>query len=287
MLFRSQDPLGETHNLFQNLGQKQMEYEMEKENARRSLAPVKAVLQHVTQMHQLDPPMMMSPDEAMGYQDPNNPVPPGQMMPGGMGVMPPPGGGGGGKVPPNMAQTPGQMNTNRPSQSGFGPGKTPGDGQTVRPGKMGQPKPGQGQSGKDAGNPGDDTAPGKAKGKKVSVSVEGGYDPYGRRKATSLDKAMAMSDLNCMMPMPGGGGGGRPSPVGPRMPSGGGFGSPGGGGGHEPIGHPIKRIAMKKAKKKRRWTGTRAKVSAHGKGCMEGCDDMHGEGFGSTGFYNK
>lgn len=191
-----QDPLGATHQMFQQLGQKQLEYEMEKENARRTLAPVKSVIDHVTNLHQLDPRMPMSPDEAMGYQDPNNPQQPGmpgQAMPG----QPPVAG---------MTPPPGAVNGKNPALSGNIPGASPGRSagptESVRPPKAGVPK---GADGADPGAPGKSNPKQAGKGKKISVSVEGGsYDPHGRRHGIqSMNSMIAGVDLNSMsMPMP-------------------------------------------------------------------------------------
>lgn len=191
-----QDPLGSTHTMFQNLGQKQLEYEMEKENARRSLAPVKAVLQHVDQLHQLTPQMpgMMNPDEAMGYQDPNNPMGNNQPNMAGMpGQMPGQAGGQG----PGMPPKPGGLNTKNPAAGGGGsmmPGAMPGADPKAggaKPPKAGGAKP---PGGGEGGEPGAKGAAGK-KGKKISMTVEGAYDPMAIRRAPSLKNMVAAADL--------------------------------------------------------------------------------------------
>ena len=202
-----QDPLGSTKEMFDNLQDKNLQYETAKEEAKRQLLPVKQVIQHVEQTHNLNP------DEQMGWTDPNTGMPMNGMMPGAtpgapMGPMAkqpgmqPPGMGPG--IPPNMAQTPGQMNMNRPSQAGFAPGTAPGQQTQVRPGKMGQPQPGQGDPAERAGNP----KPGGAKsngngskgkaGKKVTVHVQGrAANDHGIRPNTpSLRSQMDASSLN-------------------------------------------------------------------------------------------
>ena len=184
-----QDPLGSTQETFQQLGQKQLEYEQQKENARRTLAPVKAVLQHVTQLHQLEPE-----DEAMGYQDPNNPQPqqPNFAQPSAPGAAP----------KGNMASPTDQMNRNRPSQTGFAPGKTAGPAQSVRPAKLGQPAPGG--KGGDPSSPSKKTASGsKAKSgggdHSIKLHIQGSQRLHDRGIKTntpSLESAMDYASLN-------------------------------------------------------------------------------------------
>lgn len=182
-----QDPLGSTHDMFQRLGQKQLEYEMEKETARRSLAPVKAVLQHVDQLHQLTPqnPMGMNPDEAMGYQDPNNPQ--GNNVPmGGQGPMQP--------MQPGMAGKPGAPMMPSKGQNDMMPGaKDPGAGGPPAPGGKKPPKAG-GEGGEAPGGKG--AAGKKAGGKKISMTVEGARDLMAARVAPKLRNIMASVDLN-------------------------------------------------------------------------------------------
>lgn len=144
-----QDPLGETQEGFEDLAQKQADYNVAKEGMRRKLMPVQSVLDHVNQMHQLDG---MPPNDP-SMMDPNNP----DMEQG---------------LPGNMQQKPGMMGPSAgkpgmmgPSQPGSGPrlqpnkvpGSVPGQSarpqEAMRPQKMGMPQPGQGRPGQVAGNP--------------------------------------------------------------------------------------------------------------------------------------
>ena len=152
-----QDPVGATKEGFGKLQRKKLEYDQERENMQRELSPVQSVINHVSQIHNLTPnagvspltdPMMMDPGQdpmnpqGMVGQDPNNPAEndnPDMDENG---------------DPANMNQTIGKMNQSRPSLAGHQPGVAPGDGQTVRPPKMGVPKPGQGNAGSASGSPG-------------------------------------------------------------------------------------------------------------------------------------
>jgi hypothetical protein len=158
-----QDPFGQTKGDFDDLNQARMDYETKKQNMRMKLAPVQQVVQGIKNMHQLDgpgdgSPLDMSPNNPANMQpqidpatgqpmvDPNTglPLPNTPNAPGAQIDQ--------NGVPQNMSQTTGQMNMNRPSQAGFQPGVSPGPEQSVRPGKMGTPQPGQPAS-KVAGNP--------------------------------------------------------------------------------------------------------------------------------------
>jgi hypothetical protein len=127
-----QDPVGSTKDMFEDLGNARLEYDMKKEAAKRQLAPAKAVISHVEQLHEL------APDEEEGYDpnmvDPNTGMPmappPGQMAPP-MGGKPPMAG---------MPAVPGKPQPmpgpgGKASYPGAGP-KVPG---AVVPGQMGKP----------------------------------------------------------------------------------------------------------------------------------------------------
>jgi|HubBroStandDraft_5_1064220.scaffolds.fasta_scaffold00774_13 hypothetical protein len=166
-----QDPFGATKDGVDDLNKARMEYEVQKNNMRTQLAPVEAVVQGIKNMHQLDGPGDGSPLD----MSPNNPAnqPPQMLDQNGMvmgqpnlGQMTAPQGGinapasAGSQidestgVPQNMEQSPGaKMNMNRPSLSGFQPGVSPGPAESVRPGKMGTPQPGQAKQSTVAGNP--------------------------------------------------------------------------------------------------------------------------------------
>lgn len=166
-----QDPFGATKDGMDDLNKSRMEYEVQKNKMRTQLAPVEAVVQGIKNMHQLDGPGDGSPLD----MSPNNPAnqPPQMLDQNGMvmgqpnlGQMTAPQGGinapasGGSQVdestgvPQNMEQSPGaKMNMNRPSLSGFQPGVSPGPAESVRPGKMGTPQPGQAKQSTVAGNP--------------------------------------------------------------------------------------------------------------------------------------
>ena len=133
-----QDPVGSTKEGFEGLQQAKLQYDQQRETMQRNLAPVQSVINHVSQMHNLQP------NQDQMTQDPNNPGMTGQ--PG------QPGMGGPNEDeqeaydengnPINMGQTVGKMNQSRPSMAGHQPGVAPGDGQTVRPPKMGMTTPG-------------------------------------------------------------------------------------------------------------------------------------------------
>jgi hypothetical protein len=104
-----QDPVGTTQEMFQDLTEKKLAYDMSKAIARQGLAPVKAILQHVEQAYQLnDQQMMMNPDAAGGYQETGGPG-----MPQNPQAMPQPGG-----MPGGMPQ-PGQPVKQRLPQGGM------------------------------------------------------------------------------------------------------------------------------------------------------------------------
>ena len=120
-----QDPVGATKEGFEELNEKQLEYELAKQNMARQLAPVKSVIQHVENTHGLNE------DEEMGYQDPN--------------MMDP-------NMPPNMQQQPGMMQQNNPAMNKTGPGfgpklNAPSTWKMATPQPMGKMQPGQPQSG--------------------------------------------------------------------------------------------------------------------------------------------
>ena len=162
-----QDPFGSTKDLFDDVHKKKMEYELAKQNLIHETSGTKAVLDKVSQIHNLDQapvsmhtqPMQPMPnpmDTQQGFvPDPTNDplaVDPAMGQPVNQGKMnqqldP------ASRIPQNMAQTPGQMNQKRPSQAGFQPGVSPGPAESVRPQKMGMPQPGQANVSQKAGFP--------------------------------------------------------------------------------------------------------------------------------------
>lgn len=188
-----EDPVGATKEGFEELADKQLQYDLAKENMKRKLAPVEAVIQHVKQTHGLDENQNGIPDEEEGYQDPN------QMQPGTVNRMPPQGMNKPG-VPPNMAQRPGMMQQNRPGANVNVPGAGPAI--AVKPG-MQQPvgKP-TGQFNPPAARPPApkkvmQKKPGADKGRSIKVHVSGGAAP-GIRPAvgrTQMEAAAAVSNL--------------------------------------------------------------------------------------------
>jgi len=120
-----QDPVGATKDSFGKLSKAKLQYDMAREETQRNLAPVKSVINHLSQMHNLDPNQDVDPTMGM---DPNNP--------GNNQFQDEEGN------PVNMGNTVGKMNQTRPSLVGTQPGVAPGDGQTVRPPKLGQAQPG-------------------------------------------------------------------------------------------------------------------------------------------------
>ena len=163
------DPVGATKEGFADLTQKKLAYDQSREEMQRQLAMPQAIINQVSQLHNINPqdPGAMPGMGMTPGMDPNNPgtsddpdamgqmpgqspgqAPPGQAPPGAMGK---------GMVntapPQNMNQTTGKMNQSRPSLAGHQPGVAPGPAQSVVPGKMGMPKPGAPQFGKQAAAP--------------------------------------------------------------------------------------------------------------------------------------
>lgn len=136
-----QDPYGATKDELDELNQAKLNYEMKKAQMQMKLAPVKSVVDGISQMHEMQDPNQ-SPDAQMGYTDPNDP----------MNTM---------GNPPNMSQTPGAMNTGSPNGQPIGaPGVAPGmPKEAIRPFKLGVPAPGQGNAGTAAGMPSGWNAP--------------------------------------------------------------------------------------------------------------------------------
>lgn len=145
-----QDPLGATKEGYQNLTQKKLEYDQAREDMQRNLAPVKSVMDHVSQIHGIQPgaPAGQIPTPGMTPGQPQIDPMTGQPMAGGPGQDPNnPGQNDNPELdefgnPVNMGQTTGKMNQNRPSMAGHQPGVAPGPQQSVVPGKMGMPRPG-------------------------------------------------------------------------------------------------------------------------------------------------
>ena len=182
-----QNPFQETKGMFDKVHKAKMNYELAKQDLITKTAPTRAVLDRVSQIHNLDQaPVSMN----TGPMQPNPmdaPMDPNGMMQTGGGMQPQPGmlgqpnmgnrmndplgtdpamgqevnqGKAGTQMDPatrnpqNMSQTPGQMNQNRPSKAGFQPGVSPGPAQSVVPRKMGMPQPGESKVGQKAGYPG-------------------------------------------------------------------------------------------------------------------------------------
>jgi len=142
-----QDPVGATKDDFGKLQKAKLEYDMQREQTQRNLSPVQSVITHLSQMHGLMPDMPPTPalgqgaNSMGGPQDPNdpnaevdengNPIQPGQNGP---------------QVNPNMDQTVGKMNMNRPSMVGHQPGVAPMMEKQVVPPKLGMASPGKPQA---------------------------------------------------------------------------------------------------------------------------------------------
>jgi hypothetical protein len=143
------DPYSAVKDSFGNLHQAKMNYELEKQKMVQQLAPVKSVIDGISNMHRLDTPdgtAPPNPDAGLGMSTPNAP---------GAQVDPATGN------PMNMGQQPGgQMQSQQPSKTGFTPGASPGPAESVRPPKMGMPQPGQGNASTVAGNPSQPPIPG-------------------------------------------------------------------------------------------------------------------------------
>lgn len=160
-----QDPFGQTKDMFDDVHKKKMEYELAKQNLIHQTAPTRAVLDRVSNIHNLDQapvsmgtePLQPNPmDTQDGFSgnrtnDPlgTDPAMGQEVNQGRAGTQLDPAS----RVPQNMSQAPGQMNQNRPSKAGFSPGVSPGPAQSVVSKKMGMPQPGQSNVGQKAGNP--------------------------------------------------------------------------------------------------------------------------------------
>lgn len=133
-----QDPVGATKEGFGELQDAKLKYDMEREKMQRNLAPVQSVMQHVSQVHGIQPGMGTP---GMGVADQ-----------GGMNSDNPDVDEDGNPIDPEQARQPGQMGQNnpimskmnqgRPSVVGTQPGVAPGAQKQVVPQKMGMPKPG-------------------------------------------------------------------------------------------------------------------------------------------------
>ena len=183
-----QDPVGATKKTFGTLAKKKMEYDLAKEEAMRELAPVQSVLDHVSQMHDLNkngiPDEMENPDQQFGGPKmPGDPLmqkaAPGKMnpaMPGGApsypGVGPRVGQPGLGKSMPQQQQQ------NAVHQSQGQPAPKTGASSTKKPG---QAEKGGMKSGKTAG-----------RGISVSVKAADGISQSASRR---MDSAMSSAKL--------------------------------------------------------------------------------------------
>lgn len=145
-----QDTVGATKEGFTKLQDAKTQYDMQREEMQRNLAPVQSVLDHVSQLHNLDTTPGAQIDPLAPYQDPNQMGGPGSNAPGSQDAAQ---GYDKDGNPVNMNQTVGKMNQSRPSLVGHQPGVAPGPAQSVVPGKKGLPQPGQGNSAGRAGMP--------------------------------------------------------------------------------------------------------------------------------------
>lgn len=161
-----QDPVGATKDAFGKLSKAKLEYDIAREEAQRGLAPVHSVLQHVSQLHGLQPGIGtpgLDMNEQGGYDEMGNPINPDD----------------GNGMPP------------RPSKVGAQPG-VPGmpQGQVV-PKKLGQASPG-GPAARNSPNPG--VSPqGKpfARPPKGSSSLPGAKGPGDAKVANRTKKAQS------------------------------------------------------------------------------------------------
>jgi hypothetical protein len=171
-----QDPLGATKEVFQDLQEKKLAYDNARENAQRSLAPVKSTLDHVSQMHGIQPGMATPGLDQGPMGMGQNPDDPDQLDENGN--------------PLNMSQQPGGPNgMQRPSQQGFAPGVAPGPQEGVRPAKMGQAAPG----GKPASNAGAGPTNKMAAKPKGNKSLPGAKGPGDKKVANKTNKAQDSS----------------------------------------------------------------------------------------------
>jgi hypothetical protein len=144
------DPLGATKEGFTDLSKKKLQYDMARENMQRQLAMPQAAITHMSLIHGLQPDMPTpalggGQPNSMGGMDPNDPnaPPPEELDENGQPI---------GKqqlgpdIPPNMDQTPGKMNMNRPTMVGHQPGVAPMMEKQVVPPKLGMASPGKPQA---------------------------------------------------------------------------------------------------------------------------------------------
>ena len=176
-----QDPLGTTQEGFDELNEKQMEYELAKQKMARNLAPVKSVIQHVEQMHDMNQngiPDELEPgmaDQAMGYHGPNV----GDRSRLGMGPM---------------AQQPGRMQMNKPGQAVSYPGAGPKiPGAPARQANPEAPVAKAAPKGQVA-PAGKQMKPGKQAGKGISVSVKAS-DAIARGVSDRIRSTFAAANL--------------------------------------------------------------------------------------------
>lgn len=145
-----QDPVGATKDQFGKLQDAKLKYDLAREETQRNLAPVQSVITHLSQMHGLQPDMPTpalggGQPNSMGGVDPNDPnaPPPEELDENGQPI---------GKqqlgpdIPPNMDQTVGKMNMNRPTMVGHQPGVAPMMEKQVVPPKLGMASPGKPQA---------------------------------------------------------------------------------------------------------------------------------------------
>lgn len=141
------DPMGSTKEGFTDLTQKKLQYDTARENMQRQLSMPQAVINHVSQVHGLQPntgmmneqgtPGMGNPDDPNAQtDDQGNPLPQGAQggMPGSMPGAAPTG-------TPGMMPKPVGTNS-RPPLAGQ-PGQAPGPAQSAMPPKLGVPSPGK------------------------------------------------------------------------------------------------------------------------------------------------
>lgn len=188
-----QDPIGTTKEGFDELQQKKLEYDMAKENMSRELAPVQSVIDHVSQMHDLNKNGI--PDELEDPNDPNAPMQKGNsMMQGdqGMGYHGPNNAGQPGGMPQNMQQQPGRMQQGAPGKAVSYPGAGP-----KIPGAPAQQAKPEAPAAKAA--PKGQMRPGKQaqRGIKVSVRAADGISNGVSRRIRSSFAAAELGNMSC------------------------------------------------------------------------------------------
>lgn len=193
-----QDPVGATKEGFEGLQEAKLKYDMARESMQRNLAPVQSVMDHVSQVHGIQPGMG-TPGLGNGNVDSPEVDEDGNPIIGQPGQMNQPG-----QLPLGKSPQPGQsspmqnMNKQRPSIVGNKPGVVTGPQQSVVPKKLGQAAPG-GKKAQNSPQPkGAKPAPkGGKTGREVNVKVSASGVGVMAGGSTRLSTQLGLGVLRC------------------------------------------------------------------------------------------